>query len=217
MGTTLALGDVKALCDILITDPDGSLHTVHLGGTAPVGDACLRGDAILYFFKQLSNMSTLKHLTIGYVALAFMSQTIVDGIKNNYSLESLEGLKVECDDWTVARRISNDITVYLRANECGRGIVSKAAADLENRQLQEKALDVLHRLSNSKREADGTTRYICLRLLLPAYASRIGHRTTGPTESRMTFSIMLPSGPKRISERKFDLLWESHLRARGGH
>lgn len=204
MGTRLDLSDVKALCGML-TSSEWSLLKVHLGGTTYGGEQCLRGDGVLYFFKQLPNMSKLKHLTFLYAPLAFMSQAIVDGIKNNYSFESLEGLKVQCDDLALAVRVSSEITVYLRANECGRGIVSKAVADLENRQLQERALDVLHRLSNSKRKADDTTRYLCLQLLLPAYARRIVDRTPISTPIEMTYSIMTPSGPRRISERELSL------------
>jgi hypothetical protein len=175
LGTPLGISDVKSLCGML-TDPDCRLTCLDLGGQTPGGESCLRGDGVLHFFKQLPSMNSLKALKFEYDALSFMAATIRDGLTNNYVLERLEGLTFELevtqeDPASLSSlRLQVEMVEYANANAKGRGTVAKAAVNPGSREHHEEALMVLHRLS--KTGADDTYRYLCVRVLLPAYCAR---------------------------------------------
>jgi hypothetical protein len=170
VGTQLQMSDMKALCGTL-TGFKWRLKCVEIGGTTHGGDPCLSSDGFLYFFRQLPLMRTLKELMVSYAVLPFMTRTIVEGLKNNYFLIGLEGLTFDPDD-DPSNLLLFEIMLYLRANAEGRGTVAKAAANPGIREHHEKALKVLHRLSNTDAALDETSRYLCVRVLLPAYCAR---------------------------------------------
>ena len=98
-----------------------------------------------------------------------MYRTVVEGLKNNYSVRSLEGLDFKCDSES-SERIAGEIRSHLLANAGGRGVVHAAVSDPDNRAGQEAALTLIHRLSNSDDLGDATTLFLCLQLILPACA-----------------------------------------------
>jgi hypothetical protein len=166
-GTKLGISDLKTLCTML-TGSECSILFLVVGGKPPGGASCLRGDGVLHFFKRLPFMTTLKQLEFYYVVPAFMSQHILNGIKNNYSLEGLRELTFESDGPT---RVL-EINAHLNANARGRGTIATAVKYPEDHTLQDEALKVLHRLSNSNEREDETARFLCLLLLLPEYCAR---------------------------------------------
>jgi hypothetical protein len=166
-GTKLEISDLKTLCTML-TGSECSIRFLVVGGKPHGGASFLRGDGVLHFFDRLRFMTTLKQIEFYYVVPAFMSQHILNGIKNNYSLVELRELTFEADGPTSLLEIS----AYLTANARGRGTFATAVKYPEDHAVQDEALKVLHRLSNSNEKEDETTRFLCLLLLLPEYCAR---------------------------------------------
>jgi hypothetical protein len=169
-GTLLRMSDVKALCGML-TASVCHLKWLDLGGTTPGGESCLMAAGVLHFFKQLQYMNTLEELKFDYYPLAYMAPTIRHGLKNNYVLRRLTGLIFDLDDPS-SISLTTDMVLWARANAHGRGIVKEAAKNPGSRELRERALEVLHKLSNTDDELDDKTRYLCVRILLPSYFPR---------------------------------------------
>lgn len=154
--------DMRSLCDML-TGSEWSIKELTLMDTEA---ACLDDDCVSYFFLQLPSMSTLECLLFNYEIPHFMSRRISEGIKNNYSLRSLDGLAFESDGES-SGCLALEIGAYLRANATGRKTVHEAVAHPDSLELQVQALDVLHRLSNSSDPDDASTLFLCLQLYLP--------------------------------------------------
>lgn len=166
-GTKLEVSDLKTLCTML-TGSECSVLFLVVGGKPQGVASCLTGDGVLHFFERLPFMTTLKQLEFYYMVPAPLSQDILNGIKNNYSLEGLRELTFESDGPT---RLL-EINAYLTANARGRGTVATAVKYPEDHTVQGEALNVLYRLSNSNEIEDETTRFLCLLLLLPEYCAR---------------------------------------------
>jgi hypothetical protein len=197
-GTKLTMNDVKVLCTML-SRLEGSLKAVSVGGITYGGESCLTESGVVYFFQHLPSMKTLKRLQLCYVASRRISPTIVKGIKENYSLNYLEELTFAHNNSLLLECQS-----YVRANALGRDTLAEAVANLDRRDHLDKAISVLHRLSNPNNRLE-TTRYVCMRLFLPAYAIKRGTGRTPKTRSarRTTYTLMLPSGQRK----EFSSIW----------
>jgi hypothetical protein len=193
MGTKLTMHDVKVLC-IMLTRPEWSLKAVSLGGITYGGVPSLTELGVKYFFQHLPSMKTLKRLQLCYVASSCISPIIVNAMKKNYSLNSLEELTFGPNS-----SLLRECQSYTKANALGRDTIAAAVANLDSRVRLEKAISVFHRLSNSDNRVDETVRYVCMRLFLPAFAVMLGTGRTPTTRSaiRTTFALVLPSGQKK--------------------
>jgi hypothetical protein len=161
LGTSLHMRDMAALSSILGCS-DCPINTLALGD-ALYGESerCLNDACVQHFFQMLPSMKRLKSLMFRCSVPAHMSRTVVDGIKNNYSLRRV----MEMTFGTA--QLQGEAESYTTANGNGREDVFEAVANPGNRPLLERAIGVLHRLSNSEEQGDATTLYLCLQLFLP--------------------------------------------------
>jgi hypothetical protein len=161
----ITMRDMRSLCDML-TGSEWSIKELTLVDTE-AGEAGLDDDCVQYFFQHLPSMNTLECLLFSYKVPVFMSRRISEGIKNNYSLEDFGGLDFASDP-----ALEREAAAYVSANKRGRRMVHEAVAHPENRELQEAALAVLHRLANSGDPEDESVLFLCLQLVLPARANK---------------------------------------------
>ena len=158
--------DMKSLGGLL-TGSEWSIKKLALGDKEATG-AYMSDDCVSYLFQHLPSVVALESLRIYYVVPEFMSRRILEGIKNNYSLEHLEGLAFASDP-----ALEREVAAYVSANKRGRRIVHEAIANPDNRGRQEAALAVLHRLANSDDPQDDTVLLLCVQLLLPPRANKL--------------------------------------------
>jgi hypothetical protein len=165
----ITMRDMRTLCDML-TGSEWSIKELTLVDTE-ADEAGLDDDCVQYFFQHLPSMNTLECLLFSYKVPTFMSRRISEGIKNNYSLDYFGGL-VYASDPESGVSLEHELEACVSANARGRRMVHEAVAHPENRELQEAALAVLHRLANSGDPEDESVLFLCLQLVLPARANK---------------------------------------------
>jgi hypothetical protein len=178
-GTPLQMSDMAALCSILARS-EWRLLTLVLGD-AMHGDneRCLSDCCIQHFFRMLPSMKTLNCLTFKCSVPAHMCRTVVDGIKYNYWIYRVMGLKFALDGESTAR-LQSEAESYPTANLYGRTAVYEAVTNPGNLALLETALGVLRRLSRLDDREVATALYLCLQLFLPFCCGDLGIVALGP-------------------------------------
>jgi hypothetical protein len=169
LNSLITMRDMRSLCDLL-TGSEWSIKKLSLVDTDSCG-SCLDDDCVQCFFQHLPSMSTLESLIFYYKVPEFMSRRVAEGIRNNYSLQRLAGLAFPPDLKSTAS-LGCELEACVSANGRGRRIAHEAISNPDNRELQEAALAVLHRLANSDDPADHTALFLCLQLVLPARANK---------------------------------------------
>jgi hypothetical protein len=119
--------------------------------------------SVVHFFQMLPSMKTMKRLHFHRIVSQHLSRIVLDGIKNNYTLHDVTGLEFH------TTRLNDEMNLYTSANAKGRTAIYEALTNLSNqeyRQINEEAITVLHRLSNSSNQKDESILFLCVQLFL---------------------------------------------------
>jgi hypothetical protein len=162
--THLNARDLDLLCRML-TRTTCSVKYLKLGRgedddeTPGLSDECLR-----LFFQSLPGMESLEDLTLHQVAPSSMSETILGGIRRNYSLHRVTGLTFDADAQG-STETDLEIAAIVRANAHGRRTVFLS---VKGQLPVVAAVGEIHRLANSADPEDDTTLFLCLQLFIPS-------------------------------------------------
>lgn len=164
---TLGLSDAIALVGMLV-DPECTIDSLKVGSAMIImsDDPWLDDGFVNHFFQNLPRMKSLVNLSFGCAVTAETAETVLDGVKSNYTLRKLEGLTFESELRGPESSLgAEEIESYLAANVRGRDVVARAVADPASRELQDKAIATILLLADMD---DTTSLYLCLQLFLPS-------------------------------------------------
>jgi hypothetical protein len=150
--------DMTSLCSILARS-EWPLDVLSLGNESFDDNLSI----IEHFFQVLPSMKTLKRLHLHNFLPPHRSRIVLDGIKNNYWLHDVTGFIFH------TAQLNDEMNLYTSANAKGRTVIYEAVTNLSNqeyRQMNEEAITVLLRLSNSSNQEDQSILFLCVQLLL---------------------------------------------------